>query len=308
VTLHDARGATLATAVTDGTGQYFFVSADAPNVPANPGPSYGLVPGGVQPNSDYTVTFDASTADTSGIGVPATDLVITVAGRGTPTTGSKPTATGGGLPTVAVHTGGAGANDHTIDAGYQAAKRPAISLVKAVDGDDANAAPGPTVNAGSTVTFTYLVTNSGSVSLDHVAVQDDRLGAITCPKDTLVAGESMTCTATDTAVSGAYVNVGTATGTPTDGSPGVTATDTAHYIGQTAAVLEVTTTVVGTPTTVHRTSPTGVSDLASTSGGGSANLPRTGNDTRGVMLIGLGLIIAGAGLVLTTRRSTAVVR
>jgi LPXTG-motif cell wall-anchored protein len=307
VTLHDAGGATVATAATDATGQYFFVSPGAPNVPAAPGPSYGLVPGGVQPDTDYSLTFDVSTADTTAIGVAPGDLVITVAGQGSPTTGSKPTASGGGLPTVAVHTGGAGANDHTLDAGYQAAQRPAISLVKAVDGDDADAAPGPTINTGSTVTFTYLVTNAGSVTLQDVGVTDDQLGAITCPKDTLVAGESMTCTATDTAVAGPYVNVGTATGTPLGGGADVTATDTAHYIGQTAAVLEVTTTVLPGPTISGGGTPSHVSDLAST-GGGSANLPRTGTDTRGVMLIGFGLIVAGAGLILTTKRSAAVVR
>jgi hypothetical protein len=42
-----------------------------------------------------------------------------------------------------------------------------------------------------------------------VAVSDDRLGAVSCPGSTLVAGASMTCTATGTAQGGKYANLGT---------------------------------------------------------------------------------------------------
>jgi hypothetical protein len=300
VTLRDASKATLATATTDVTGQYWFVSADAPNLPATPGPSYGVVADGIEPDTTYSLTFDVSTADTSGIGVAPGDLVITTAGQGTPTTGSKPTASGGGLPTVTVHTGGAGANDHTFDAGYQPAEAPAISLVKSVNGEDADTAPGPTVAIGDPVAFTYLVTNSGSVTLDDIALSDDQLGAVQCPKSTLVAGESMTCTAADTAVAGQYVNVGTVTGSPLPGGPDVTASDSAHYVGQTASVLDVTTTVPAPPSLARRDAPTGVRDATQVH---ESPLPRTGTDTRGVLLVGLGLIISGMGLLVTTRRT-----
>ncbi|MBI4789846.1 MAG: hypothetical protein HY782_22665 [Chloroflexi bacterium] len=90
--------------------------------------------------------------------------------------------------------------------------KPEITITKAVNGDDANTPPGLTVFAGNTVVWTYLVKNTGSVSLSNVQVKDDKLGAITCPKSELAVGDSMTCSASGTAIAGQYTNVGTATG------------------------------------------------------------------------------------------------
>ena len=58
---------------------------------------------------------------------------------------------------------------------------PAINIVKFVNGQDADTPTGPHVAAGSTVTFTYVVTNTGNVPLANVAVTDDKLGTITGP-------------------------------------------------------------------------------------------------------------------------------
>jgi hypothetical protein len=80
------------------------------------------------------------------------------------------------------------------------------------------------VMVGSPVTWTYQVTNTGDVQLSAVAVTDDRGIAVACPKATLLPLESMTCTATGTAVAGQYANVGTAVGTPPAG-PAVQASD-----------------------------------------------------------------------------------
>jgi uncharacterized repeat protein (TIGR01451 family) len=88
-------------------------------------------------------------------------------------------------------------------------------------------------DAGDRVTYGHVVTNTGNATLTGVTVTDPTLGAITCPRTTLVPGESMTCTPKPYLLSQADVNAGsvattaTATGTPPGGvtpSP-VTATD-----------------------------------------------------------------------------------
>ncbi len=78
--------------------------------------------------------------------------------------------------------------------------------------------------AGTLVTYSYKVTNSGNVSLTAVRVTDPMSGlsAVTCPSSTLVAQGSETCTATYTTTQadvdrGSINNTGTATGTPPSG-------------------------------------------------------------------------------------------
>ena len=89
----------------------------------------------------------------------------------------------------------------------------AISIEKATNGFDADAPPGPPLRPGSTVTWSYFVTNNGNVAIDDISVSDDKIGPIACPQTTLAAGESMTCTAvTGVVLPGQYVNVATVTG------------------------------------------------------------------------------------------------
>jgi hypothetical protein len=107
-----------------------------------------------------------------------------------------------------------------------------ISIEKLTNGNDADAPPGPTINVGAAVQWTYVVTNTGEVNLTAISVTDNRGVAVTCPKTTLAPGESMTCTASGTATAGQYSNIGTATGTPAGGTA-VTASDPSHYLGTT---------------------------------------------------------------------------
>ncbi len=111
---------------------------------------------------------------------------------------------------------------------------PAIDVEKATNGEDADTGPGPTLTVGTAVTWTYVVTNTGNVALDNVAVSDDKIGAIACPQTTLAAAESMTCSATGTAVEGQYGNLATVVASPPKGEA-VTDTDASHYFGKTAA-------------------------------------------------------------------------
>jgi hypothetical protein len=112
---------------------------------------------------------------------------------------------------------------------------PRIAIVKKTNGTDNDAAPGPTVTAGSTVTWTYLVTNTGNVTLNPVTVNDNKIGPITCPQTSLASGASMTCTVMGTALAGQYTNIGTATGKPPTGS-NVTASNPDNYFGSAPAI------------------------------------------------------------------------
>lgn len=57
----------------------------------------------------------------------------------------------------------------------------------------------PNVPSGTSVTWTYTVTNTGTTTLNNIVVKDDRVtGTATCKKTTLAPAESTTCTATGT--------------------------------------------------------------------------------------------------------------
>src|SRR6185295_15158593 len=52
---------------------------------------------------------------------------------------------------------------------------PSIRIVKLTNGTDNDTPTGPVVLVGSTVTWTYNVTNTGNVTLTNVAVTDDKV-------------------------------------------------------------------------------------------------------------------------------------
>lgn len=95
-------------------------------------------------------------------------------------------------------------------------------------------------DAGDTITYGFTVTNTGNVTLTGVAVNDVLLGAVTCPKTTLSASESMSCTTIDYTLlqsdvnSGSRTNTASVKGTPPVGAD-VTDTDSTN------------TTITGTP-------------------------------------------------------------
>jgi uncharacterized repeat protein (TIGR01451 family) len=129
---------------------------------------------------------------------------------------------------------------------------PAIDLEKSTNGQDADPGPGPSIEVGDPVTWTYLVTNTGSVDLTDVTVTDDQGVSVTCPQTTLAAGApAMTCTASGTAVAGQYANLGTVAALTPNGSR-VTDTDPSHYFGGRPSIH-----VLKTTNGVHATSGTG---------------------------------------------------
>ncbi len=121
---------------------------------------------------------------------------------------------------------------------------PGINLVKTAEPESFSA-------AGTTITYSYTVTNTGNVTLDPVVVTDPMTGlsGIACPFTPLAPGAEETCTATYVTVqsdvdNGSITNTGTATGTPPTG-PVVTAasTETIDAVQQPAIGLGKTASV-----------------------------------------------------------------
>ena len=109
---------------------------------------------------------------------------------------------------------------------------PAIEVEKATNGIDADDPPGPYIPVGDPVIWTYNVTNIGTINLTNVVVTDDPGVIVTCPNNTLLIGENMSCTAAaGTATAGQYANSGNASGVPQGGGSSVSDTDPSHYFG-----------------------------------------------------------------------------
>lgn len=106
-----------------------------------------------------------------------------------------------------------------------------VNIEKSTNGEDADNAPGPTVLVGSAITWTYLITNNGTVNLTGVVVADDRGVAVNCGgQSALAPAQSMTCTGSGVATLGQYRNVGTVTASWSGGT--VADSDASHYFGK----------------------------------------------------------------------------
>lgn len=122
---------------------------------------------------------------------------------------------------------------------------PGIHIEKHTNGVDADYAPGPYISINSTVTWTYIVTNTGGVNLTNIVVRDDN-GTPGNPGDdwnpTYISGdngdnilettETWVYQATGTATAGYYANLGYVSGTPLGGDPVVSDSDPSHYYTQ----------------------------------------------------------------------------
>jgi hypothetical protein len=107
-----------------------------------------------------------------------------------------------------------------------------LIIEKFTNGEDADVAPGPLLQLGDVVVWTYVVTNLTTTALANVMVSDDQGVTVVCPKTTLAIGESMTCTANGTvAALGLYENIGTVTATRDTGGDPISDSDPSHYFG-----------------------------------------------------------------------------
>ena len=161
-------------------------------------------------NSDLTNVV--VTDDIEGvITCPATTLAV----------GASMTCTATGIATAGQYTNNSdvvgtdpvGTDVVAEDPSNYFAGAPAIDIEKSTNTVDADVAPGVLVSVGDAVTWTYVVTNTGTVDLVDVVVTDDIEGVITCPATTLAVGESFTCTATGVATAGQYTNNSDVVGT-----------------------------------------------------------------------------------------------
>jgi hypothetical protein len=143
--------------------------------------------------------------------------------------------------------------DEATDTSSYFGANPQIDIVKKTVGTDGTEGDNVFVITGGTVTWKYVVTNTGNVALSNVTVTDNKGVDIDCDGGTNTAtdhiiaslgiGASVTCTATGTNSTPAgswYNNTGTASGSYTDsGGHTRTATDSdtsAYYSGNPGAV------------------------------------------------------------------------
>jgi uncharacterized repeat protein (TIGR01451 family) len=106
---------------------------------------------------------------------------------------------------------------------------PQVDIEKSTNGEDADRGAGPRVAVGDPVEWTYVVTNTGNVDLTDIVMTDSEEGLV-CEAETLLAGDSITCTLTGDALPGRYENIGTVTAIA--GTDEVTDSDRSAYVGQ----------------------------------------------------------------------------
>jgi hypothetical protein len=163
---------------------------------------------------------------------------------------------------------------------------PAITIDKSVSPT--------TVNGSGNVVFTYVVKNTGDITLSGVTVEDDVLGLISI-LGTLEPGKSETVARISAVgASSPTRNIGSARGTDPLGRQ-VKASDDAVITIVQPTVLGATTTT--TPTTQPTTSVLGATQTKPA----ASDLARTGSDPRRLLMWGAVLILAGAALLWRTR-------
>jgi uncharacterized repeat protein (TIGR01451 family) len=162
---------------------------------------------------------------------------------------------------------GIGPNEASVSAAWTVttplSRNPELTFTKQAD------ATGP-VAAGGHVAFTFLVTNTGNVTLSSLVVRDPMLASVTCPATTMAPGASVLCT----------------------GSPyTVTDADAARGWIRNTAVASV----------LGAELETGLTELTATSTATvitTKPLPNTGSPV-GIGSLSLSLVILGMGILLT---------
>jgi uncharacterized repeat protein (TIGR01451 family) len=193
-------------------------------------------------------------------------------------------ATASGLPP----SGAAVTDDDTVTTPL--AQLPAIGLVKSADIT-------AELEVGDQVNYTFVVTNTGNVTLDGISVSDPMLTGVTCPAATLAPAESMTCTADPYTVTEQDVDGGRITNQ---------ATVTGSFCpGAGCQVLSAADTVVVTTARVEDDDDEGDGGDGGAGGAGGDDLAYTGFTGTRTLLLGGGVLAAGLALLIVGRRRRA---
>jgi len=177
-----------------------------------------------------------------------------------------------------------------------------LSLEALVNGDDADVPTGPQVNAGSSVSLTYVVTNTGTRTLTNVAVTDSQQGSI-CTIPTLAAGESnvskgVACQKTVSAITGQYSATATATAVDSYGT-NYSVQDPANYLGLASYAIS--------GKTLYQNSTTPISGVTVSSTGGLGSKTTDSQGAFSFSPVGNGsytLTAAKTGYVVTSQNFT----
>ncbi|MFE7507833.1 hypothetical protein [Promicromonospora sp. NPDC057488] len=97
---------------------------------------------------------------------------------------------------------------------------PSLGLVKTA-GEPVDVNENGITDTGDTIAYTFEVTNTGDVAINDLAIDDPKVGAITCEATSVEPGDTVTCTTDEPYVvtdedveAGSVDNSATATGTP----------------------------------------------------------------------------------------------
>ena len=151
---------------------------------------------GTVPGSTPTPTPSAPPSDQpSGNPTPTPSSTPVDPGSPTPTPSTStgpspsptPTATPTGQPTTPAETVTSPPSEWTIPV---FAPEPSITIVKSVKDASGNG----TAELGEKLTYSFVVTNTGNVTLAGVGVDDKMVADVTCPTTTLKVGATTTCT------------------------------------------------------------------------------------------------------------------
>lgn len=196
----------------------------------------------------------------------------------------------------------------------------AIDIEKSTNGVDSDTAPGESITVGTAVTWTYVVTNTGSTALVDATVTDDQGVTVSCDVDAdgdpandatnvipfMLPGDSVTCEGTGTAVAGAYTNNASVGGdpvTPDFGTCGCDPADPATWPTD-AALYQAALGEDGLPLApVTDEDPSNYTGTATASASERPPaLAFTGSNIGWITLVAMLLLAAGAAMSLTTGR------